>query len=91
MTARRLSPLAEIGSVDGRPGTNRPGLGAAEQRALELVAEWMHQEGLAVSWDAVGNLYGRLAGATPTRARCGPARTWTRCPTAGRSTAHSAS
>ncbi len=27
---------------------------------------------------------------TPTRARCGPARTWTRCPTAARSTARSA-
>ncbi len=64
-TARRLSLLAEIGSVDGRPGANRPGLGAGEQRALELAAEWMHQEGLAVSWDAVGNLYGRLEGSDP--------------------------
>ena len=64
-TARRLSLLAEIGSVDGRPGANRPGLGAAEQRALELAAEWMQQEGLAVTWDAVGNLYGRLAGSDP--------------------------
>ena len=64
-TARRLSLLAGVGAVEGRPGANRPGLGAAEQLALELVAEWMGQEGLAVSWDTVGNLYGRLAGSDP--------------------------
>ena len=41
-----------------------------------------------MTWDAAGNLY-RTAGGQPTRTRprSGPARIWTRCPTAARSTA----
>ena len=61
---QRLSQLAEIGR-EGRAGAHRPGLSAAEQQACELVATWLGQEGLAVSWDACGNLYGRLAGSDP--------------------------
>jgi len=61
---QRLSQLAEIGR-EGRAGAHRPGLSAAEQRACELVATWLGQEGLEVSWDACGNLYGRLAGSDP--------------------------
>ena len=56
---QRLSQLAEIGR-DGRAGAHRPGLSAAEQEACELVATWLRQEDMAVSWDACGNLYGRL-------------------------------
>jgi allantoate deiminase len=63
-TMQRLSQLAEIGR-EGRPGAHRPGLSAAEQEACELVATWLRQEGLEVSWDACGNLYGRLAGGDP--------------------------
>ena len=61
---QRLSQLAEIGR-EGRAGAHRPGLSAAEQEACELVATWLRQEGLEVSWDACGNLYGRLAGSDP--------------------------
>ena len=61
---QRLSQLAEIGR-DGRAGAHRPGLSAAEQEACELVATWLRQEDMAVSWDACGNLYGRLAGTDP--------------------------
>jgi allantoate deiminase len=60
-TMQRLSELAEIGR-EGRTGAYRPGLSAAEQEACELVATWLEQEGLEVSWDACGNLFGRLAG-----------------------------
>jgi allantoate deiminase len=63
-TMQRLSQLAEIGR-DGRAGAHRPGLSAAEQKACELVATWLRQEDMAVSWDACGNLYGRLAGTDP--------------------------
>jgi allantoate deiminase len=63
-TMQRLSQLAEIGR-EGRAGAHRPGLSAAEQEACELVATWLGQEGLEVSWDACGNLYGRLAGSDP--------------------------
>ena len=63
-TMQRLSQLAEIGR-EGRAGAHRPGLSAAEQEACELMATWLGQEGLEVSWDACGNLYGRLAGSDP--------------------------
>ncbi len=63
-TIQRLSQLAEIGR-EGRAGAHRPGLSAAEQEACELVATWLGEEGLEVSWDACGSLYGRLAGSDP--------------------------
>src|SRR5262245_54445486 len=59
----RLSQLAAIGADEARGGTTRPGLSVDEQRACELVAEWLEDEGLAVSWDAAGNLYGHRPGA----------------------------
>ncbi len=58
----RLSQLAEIGADAERGGTTRPGLSVDEQRACELVAEWCEEEGLAVSWDAAGNLIARRPG-----------------------------
>jgi allantoate deiminase len=58
----RLDTLFEIGRA---AGTNRPGLGAGEQRAHELVAGWMHEAGLAVTRDPAGNLVGRLEGSEP--------------------------
>jgi hydantoinase/carbamoylase family amidase len=59
----RLDALFEIGRAEG---TNRPGLGAGEQEAVEQVATWMRESGLDVSFDAGGNLYGRLAGSDPS-------------------------
>ena len=64
---RRLSQLAEIGA-EGHAGAFRAGLSDAEQRACQLVAGWLEQEGMTVSWDASGNLYGRLAGTDPAAA-----------------------
>jgi hydantoinase/carbamoylase family amidase len=58
----RLNMLAGAGRADDLGGVSRPGLSAAEQEACELVAAWMEEEGLAVSWDSAGNLYGRAAG-----------------------------
>ena len=61
----RLDELARIGRFPGRDGSTRPGLGAAEQEACELVEGWLADEGLAVSWDGAGNLFGRLPGSDP--------------------------
>src|SRR5438874_1137905 len=61
-TMERLEQLARIGRMPGG-GVTRPGLSAIEQQACELVAAWMDEAGLAVSWDAAGNLFGRLPGA----------------------------
>ena len=41
----RLDALFEIGRA---AGTNRPGLGAGEQRAFDRCAGWMEQAGLEV-------------------------------------------
>ena len=62
---KRLEQLARIGRTPGRSGVTRPGLGALEQQACELVAAWMEEAGLAVSWDEAGNLFGRLPGSDP--------------------------
>jgi N-carbamoyl-L-amino-acid hydrolase len=61
----RLELLAQIGREPGQAGTTRPGLSRAEQQAHDLVATWLVEAGLTVSVDAVGNLYGRLAGSDP--------------------------
>jgi allantoate deiminase len=61
----RLELLAGIGRAPGQAGTTRPGLSRAEQQAHDLVATWLVEAGLAVSVDAAGNLYGRLAGSDP--------------------------
>jgi len=58
----RLDALFEIGRA---AGTNRPGLGAGEQRAHDLVTGWMRDAGLEVSVDRAGNLFGRAMGAEP--------------------------
>jgi hydantoinase/carbamoylase family amidase len=58
----RLDTLFGIGRAEG---TNRIGYGPGEQRAFELVAGWMAEAGLAVSFDAAGNLAGRLHGSEP--------------------------
>src|SRR5260221_6419429 len=64
-TIERLHQLAVIGRVEGLQGTTRPGLGRREQRACELVAEWMREAGLDVGWDRHGNLFGTLPGSPP--------------------------
>jgi hydantoinase/carbamoylase family amidase len=61
----RLDTLFEIGRL---AGTNRPGLGEGEQRAYEQARDWMLEAGLEVSFDAGGNLWGRLPGRDPALA-----------------------
>jgi allantoate deiminase len=58
----RLDTLFEIGRA---AGTNRPGLAEGEQRAFELVAGWMREAGLDVTFDPAGNVVGRLQGSEP--------------------------
>ena len=60
-----LARLAELADIGRAAGTNRPGLGAGEQRAHDLVAGWMAEAGLSVEVDAAGNLRGRAPGAEP--------------------------
>ena len=61
----RLDLLAQVGRIPGRAGTTRPGLSELEQEACELVASWLELEGLLVTWDGAGNLFGRLEGSDP--------------------------
>jgi hydantoinase/carbamoylase family amidase len=60
--ARIRARLDTLFEIDRAEGTNRPGLGAGEQRAFELVGGWMREAGLEVSSDPGGNLYGRAPG-----------------------------
>lgn len=66
-TMERLERLALTGRLPGQEGVTRPGLSAIEQDACELVSVWFEEDGLAVSWDSAGNLYGRPAGAETGR------------------------
>jgi len=61
-----VARLMELFAIDHAAGTNRPGLGAGEQRAHEIVAGWMREAGLEVEVDRAGNLIGRLRGAVPS-------------------------
>jgi allantoate deiminase len=63
-TIERLDRLAELGRTRGEEGTTRPALSPQEQQACELVASWMGDEGLLVSWDGAGNVFGRLPGSS---------------------------
>jgi len=58
----RLDALARIGAVaDGR-GVSRLALTDADREARDRVATWMHEAGLRVEIDRVGNLFGILDG-----------------------------
>jgi hydantoinase/carbamoylase family amidase len=61
-TARVLDRLSQLYAIGEGPGANRPGLSAREQEAVELAVGWMQEAGLEVSFDPIGNLYGRLRG-----------------------------
>jgi allantoate deiminase len=61
---RRLSELAEIGKRESG-GVTRLSFTDEEWSAKDLVASFMQEAGLAVSEDAVGNLFGRREGSDP--------------------------
>jgi allantoate deiminase len=58
-----LAALARIGA-HGETGVWRPVYGEAWAAAQETIAGWMAAAGLEVRRDAVGNVWGRLAGST---------------------------
>lgn len=59
--AARLDAIAEI-QLTEQNGSNRPGYSRAELEAKKLVAMWMEEAGLSVTWDGAGNVIGRLPG-----------------------------
>src|SRR2546430_16477599 len=65
--ARRERRLEELYAIcektDG--GTYRPLYSPAWAAAGECVERWMHASGLTVRHDAVGNIWGRVAGTDP--------------------------
>ena len=52
-------------------GFNRTGFSDADWQARRWLANHMEQEGLAVSWDAAGNLFGRLGAPDAPSVMCG--------------------
>ncbi|MGE0719042.1 MAG: Zn-dependent hydrolase [Alphaproteobacteria bacterium] len=59
----RLDRLAEVGAIDGG-GCCRLALTDEDRAGRALVTGWMHELGLAVSVDAIGNVFGLRAGRT---------------------------
>ncbi|RPF53970.1 Zn-dependent hydrolase [Aquisalibacillus elongatus] len=59
--AKRLSVLAETGMTD-EGGCLRISFSKEELEAKKLVMEWMEEEGLTVTMDGAGNVFGRLEG-----------------------------
>jgi beta-ureidopropionase / N-carbamoyl-L-amino-acid hydrolase len=61
----RLEALAEIGAIvgaDGSRGSARLALTDEDRAGRDLVVAWMHDLGMAVTVDAVGNVVGTLPG-----------------------------
>jgi allantoate deiminase len=64
--AKLARMLDELAQITDEPGTlTRTFLSPAMRRANQRVGQWMRKIGLRVREDSVGNLIGRLAGATP--------------------------
>ncbi|MEZ5665013.1 MAG: Zn-dependent hydrolase [Burkholderiaceae bacterium] len=61
----RLKTLAQVGAIDGG-GCCRLALTDDDRRGRDLVAGWMREQGLDVTVDAIGNVFGLRAGRTPT-------------------------
>ena len=59
----RLDELARIGAIEGG-GCCRLALSDDDRRGRDLVAGWMRELGLAVTVDAIGNVFGLRAGRT---------------------------
>ena len=60
----RLSALAEIGPIDGG-GSCRLALTDDDKAGRDRVAGWMREQGLEVSVDRIGNVFGLRAGSEP--------------------------
>lgn len=57
----RLDALAQIGAIDDG-GCCRLALSDEDRRGRDQVVAWMHELGLLVQVDAIGNVFGRRAG-----------------------------
>jgi len=57
----RIDALAQIGAIDGG-GSCRLALTDDDGRGRDQVAAWMREQGLTVSVDAIGNMFGLRAG-----------------------------
>ena len=67
----RLEALGEVGAVHGAAGERgcaRLALTDADREGRDLVLSWMHDLGLSVVVDAVGNVVGTRAGTNPQAA-----------------------
>ncbi|MGY9072334.1 MAG: Zn-dependent hydrolase [Acidimicrobiales bacterium] len=60
----RLAELARIGAIEGTYGCARLALTPEDGLARDLVAAWMHDLGMEVSVDGIGNVVAVMAGAT---------------------------
>src|SRR5688572_10257555 len=63
LVMQRLDALAQVSEADGE--TTRIFASPAMRRANEDVGLWMREAGMDVRVDAIGNLIGHYAGATP--------------------------
>ncbi|MDV2581335.1 M20 family metallo-hydrolase [Alkalibacillus haloalkaliphilus] len=59
--AKRLTAIAELGMTE-EGGCRRISFSQEEKRAKELVKQWMEEDGLAVTVDGAGNVFGRVEG-----------------------------
>ena len=57
----RLDKMAEIGRIPGG-GVHRLALTDEDREARDLLARWMHEEGLHVMVDPIGNMFGKRQG-----------------------------
>ena len=68
---RRIEALGEIGAVigpNGERGCARLALTDADRAGRDLVVTWMHDLGLTVEIDRIGNVFATLPGADPSLA-----------------------
>ncbi len=61
---RRLADLAAIGAIEGTEGCARLALTDEDKAGRDLVVTWMHDLGLEVTVDGIGNVVGVMAGET---------------------------
>ena len=63
---RRLMALGEVGAIEGG-GVCRLALTDEDRAGRDLVVRWMHELGLSVTIDRIGNVVGTRAGTSDSR------------------------
>lgn len=64
--SQRIDALAEIGAIDGTRGNARLALTDEDRAGRDLVVTWMHDLGLDVTVDGIGNVVGTMPGPSAT-------------------------